>query len=123
MSNISSHEQQDGGQKEAGVFPLSRAFVIPCHHGLHMRVAARIVTLAKHFPSRVHLVSGDRQADAKSIISLMELGAVRGETVRIVVEGSRAQEVLTALTQLFESEAMLCHYTAIQTGADADEDG
>ncbi len=87
---------------------LSKTLVVPCQHGLHMRVAARIVSLAVGFDADTFFASGSRTASAKSIIALMELGAIRGELVVISARGKDAAKALQAMTALFDEEAGHC---------------
>ncbi len=86
----------------------TRKLVLPCNHGLHMRVAARVVALSVTFESEIRLRSGEREANAKSMISLMELGAMQGEALTLTVSGADAKPALKAITDLFEDEAGWC---------------
>jgi phosphotransferase system HPr (HPr) family protein len=60
--------------------------------GLHMRAAAKIVKLTAEFESSVFIIrpSRDRRADARSILSILELGAKQGS--RLVIEASGDDE-------------------------------
>ena len=66
---------------------MTRRFVVPCRHGVHMRVAARIVTVATSFQSTIWFSSRTRSANAKSILGLLELGLTEGEAVTVTVRG------------------------------------
>lgn len=75
-------------------------------HGLHIRVAARIVELVRRYDAKVRLFDQDnRQADGDSIMSLMILGATHGDEVRVEVEGRNGQEVAGGLAELFGGRA------------------
>ena len=64
---------------------------IGCTGGLHARPAGAIVNAAKQFSSDVLIrkisAEGVKEADAKRLISLMSLGAKRGDTIKFIING------------------------------------
>ncbi|HOG48725.1 MAG TPA: HPr family phosphocarrier protein [Anaerolineae bacterium] len=74
------------------------------HHpaGLHARPAAIFVQAAKRFASDVQVSHGERRANAKSILSVLTLGANQGAVITIKAEGADADEALAALQALVE---------------------
>lgn len=66
-------------------------YTLGCTGGLHARPAGAIVTAAKHFSSDILVrklsPDGAKEADAKRLISLMSLGAKRGDTIRFLING------------------------------------
>ena len=72
--------------------------------GLHARPAARFVTTAKQFSSEIVVKKGDKEANAKSSLKIMTLGARKGDTIVIRAEGDDAQEAVDALTELISSD-------------------
>jgi phosphocarrier protein HPr len=68
--------------------------------GLHARPAAQFVKTAKQFSSDIMVVKGEREANAKSSLKLMTLGAKKGDKITIRAEGEDAQEAVDTLTQL-----------------------
>lgn len=64
---------------------------IGCTGGLHARPAGAIVNAAKQFSSDVLIrkisAEGVKEADAKRLISLMSLGARKGETITFYING------------------------------------
>lgn len=71
--------------------------------GLHARPAALFVQTAKQFKSNIKVRHGDKEADAKSILGVLTLGANQGAVVTIQAEGEDAEEALKAIKELFES--------------------
>lgn len=71
--------------------------------GLHARPASLFVQTAKRFQSDVKVKHGEREANAKSILNVLTLGAVQGAVVTIRAEGEDAQEALDALEELITS--------------------
>jgi phosphocarrier protein HPr len=68
--------------------------------GLHARPAALFVQTANKFSSDIAVFLDDSEADAKSILDLLLLGANQGCTITVRAEGSDANDALTALQEL-----------------------
>ena len=70
--------------------------------GLHARAAAKIVKLAAGFECDVVIVrpSRDRHADARSILSILELGAKEGSQLTIKANGRDEALAIDALRKL-----------------------
>ena len=68
--------------------------------GLHARPAALFIETAKQFQSDIRVTHGEREANAKSIISMLTLGADRGAVITVRAEGEDAEEALAALERL-----------------------
>jgi phosphocarrier protein HPr len=67
--------------------------------GLHARPAARFVKTAMRFDADISVANGDRRADAKSLVQVLQLEANRGTTVTIDADGDDADEALAALEE------------------------
>jgi phosphocarrier protein HPr len=72
--------------------------------GLHARPATRIVKTAKQFTSKITVIKGEREANAKSVLKLGTLGAKKGDKVVIRAEGDDAEEAVNALVELISSD-------------------
>ena len=72
--------------------------------GLHARPAAQFVKAAKQFSSDIVVAKGDREANAKSSLKIMTLGAKKGDSIVIRAEGDDAQEAVDALTELISAD-------------------
>jgi phosphocarrier protein HPr len=74
------------------------------HHqvGLHARPAALFIQTAKQFDSNITVTHGEREANAKSILSMLTLGADQGAVITIHAEGEDAEQALAALKALVE---------------------
>jgi phosphotransferase system HPr (HPr) family protein len=70
---------------------------LPADVDLHARPAATFVRAAMGFSARVHLISAEREADAKSLLSILALGAKRGTTLTLRAEGPDASSAVDAL--------------------------
>jgi phosphocarrier protein HPr len=68
--------------------------------GLHARPAAEFVKKAKQFGAEITVIKGEKQANAKSPMKIMTLGAKRGDHIVIRAEGDDAEEAVEALVDL-----------------------
>lgn len=69
--------------------------------GLHARAAAKVVSVASRYESRIHVLHNGNPIDAKSIMGLLMLGAAKGSSVTFQVEGSDETAAMEELTDLF----------------------
>ncbi|ONG55894.1 phosphoenolpyruvate--protein phosphotransferase [Pseudoroseomonas deserti] len=76
----------------------------PAAAGMHARPARLLVQLAKRYQSSVTLRHGERRADARSMISLLQLGAGPGAGMTLEVAGPDAEAALAALAAAFADE-------------------
>ncbi|MEM2249506.1 MAG: HPr family phosphocarrier protein [Candidatus Bathyarchaeia archaeon] len=79
------------------------AFILRNKVGLHARPAALFVRTAAKFKSRITVSKNDRTADAKSILSVLSLGAEKGDCIVIRTEGEDEVEAMEALKALIEN--------------------
>jgi phosphoenolpyruvate-protein phosphotransferase len=71
--------------------------------GFHARPATNFVNLARRFQANIRVRYGDRVADGKSLISLLQLGVECGATVCVSAEGTDAPAALNALQDAIAS--------------------
>ena len=71
--------------------------------GLHARPAALFVQAAKNFKSTIKVSKDDRTVDAKSILSVLTLGAESGAVITIRAEGDDEDLAIAGLQKLIES--------------------
>ena len=71
--------------------------------GLHARPAALFVNTAKKFASRITVSHGGKEADAKSILSVMGLGVKSEAAVVICADGPDESDAIQQLKALVES--------------------
>jgi len=65
--------------------------------GLHARPAATFVDMAKRFQANIKVRNGNTVANGKRLLSLLQLGAEHGATIRVSAEGPDAEAALNAL--------------------------
>lgn len=74
-------------------------------NGIHARPAGKLATFAKQFDSSVHVYYGEKEADAKRLLSIMSLGAVCGGSLRFVIAGKDEESARESLLS-FCNEAL-----------------
>ncbi|SHJ61770.1 phosphocarrier protein [Geosporobacter subterraneus DSM 17957] len=71
--------------------------------GLHARPATLLIKTAAQFKSNIVLIKENNEVNAKSIMGIMAMGAVKGEKIQIRADGSDEKEALEAIISLFET--------------------
>jgi phosphotransferase system HPr (HPr) family protein len=71
--------------------------VLPAGVDLHARPAAQFVRLAMGFRARIVIAAGEREVDAKSLLSVLSLGAKGGTSLRLAADGDDAPGAVAAL--------------------------
>ena len=71
--------------------------------GLHARAAAKFVSCASAFSSRIFVGQEGNLVDGKSIMSIMMLAAGKGTVLDLEIDGSDENEALEALQELINN--------------------
>lgn len=83
---------------------ISPPIRITAASGLHARPAAAIVAAVRHFTADVRLVKDAREANARSVVSIMALEVGGGDTVTVVARGDSAAAAVAAVRRLLTSD-------------------
>lgn len=75
-------------------------YTVASEHGIHARPAGRLVSCAKRFTSEIRITNGEREADAKQLLSVMSLGGRRGDVLTFTVVGEDEESAARELEQL-----------------------
>lgn len=70
--------------------------------GLHARPSGEIVKIVRKYDSYLKIIKGDMEADGKSIMELMALGAGKGEKLILRANGENEDMLLRELQELIE---------------------
>ncbi|MFT5605969.1 MAG: phosphocarrier protein HPr [Paracoccaceae bacterium] len=71
--------------------------------GLHARAAAKLVSTATSFGSRVSVTANGQSVDGKSIMSVMMLAAAKGTDIELECIGDDEREALNAIISLINN--------------------
>jgi len=83
---------------------IEKRLLIDNKTGLHARPATQFVQTAAKFKSKIKVSKAGREADAKSIISVLSLGAGKGTEITLKVEGEDEQAAIDALVALIQGD-------------------
>ena len=83
---------------------FNKEVVVRCESGLHNKQATYFVQKANEFESSIWLISGNRKMNAKSLLGIMSLSIVTGDTVTLSAQGSDAEAAVNALEALLQRE-------------------
>jgi phosphocarrier protein HPr len=72
--------------------------------GLHARPASAFVRVAKQYQADIKALHNGKEANAKSILSVLALGAEQGSALGLKAEGADAQQALDALSELISTK-------------------
>ena len=82
---------------------LTRTVSLPDGVDLHARPAGQLVRTAGALPATITLRSLGKEADAKSILQVLALGATGGSMVEVVTSGEGASQALDAVAGLLQT--------------------
>ena len=71
---------------------------LPAGVDLHARPAADFVRTAMRFDASIVVAAGGREADAKSLLSVLALGAKAGTELRLSADGEDSAAALDAVS-------------------------
>ncbi len=82
---------------------LQKDFTITNKTGLHARPASVFIKAANTFKCDIHLKKENQEIDAKSIISLLTLGAGQGTKITITTSGEDEEAAMDELMRVLAS--------------------
>ena len=87
-------------EEEEGDALFSKPLTLPNANGLHARPAAVLAQAAKGFKASICLHKQTQSANAKSLVAIMGLQTVRGDTLQVSAAGADAAAAIEALVAL-----------------------
>nr|WP_201769245.1 HPr family phosphocarrier protein [Fervidicella metallireducens] len=79
---------------------MEKKIVIQNETGIHARPAGLIVKEASKFKSNISLIKGEKEYNAKSIMSIMTMAAAKGEEIIVKANGEDEETALSAVVEL-----------------------
>lgn len=73
-------------------------------NGLEARPAALFVQIASKFESHISVIVNEKRVNAKSIMGMMSLGAIKGQVIEIISEGEDEEEAAKSLVEFLEAQ-------------------
>ncbi|MGC9772653.1 HPr family phosphocarrier protein [Fervidobacterium pennivorans subsp. shakshaketiis] len=81
----------------------AREIILKNKSGLHARPAAVFVQAASKFKSKITIKMNEKEADGKSILKVLSLGANQGSRIVLEIDGEDEDEALKTLSELIET--------------------
>ena len=72
--------------------------------GLHARAAAKLVSTANKFESKIIITKDGKNADARSIMKLLMLSASQGSSIRVEIDGADQNDAMESIERLFNNK-------------------
>lgn len=72
--------------------------------GFHARAAANFVKIAEKFSSKITVSKDGINADGKSILGLLTLGASKGTKIKVEISGDDADKAIIAIEELIKNK-------------------
>jgi phosphotransferase system HPr (HPr) family protein len=82
---------------------LERTITVKDKTGLHARTASLFARNALQFNSEIKIIFNNKEANGKSILSLLSLGVAYGKEIKIRANGEDEQKTVDSLVQLIEN--------------------
>jgi phosphotransferase system HPr (HPr) family protein len=76
---------------------VERVVALPAGVDLHARPAAQLVRMAAGFSAQITVAADGREANAKSLLDVLALGATAGTPLRLAASGEDAAGAVDAL--------------------------
>lgn len=80
---------------------IQKEYTLNNPQGLHARPASLLVQVATQSNSQVTLIKNEREYNAKSILGVLSLGAQKGDTLEIRIDGPDEVETENKIQELF----------------------
>ena len=80
------------------------SYKIKNEEGLHARPASDFCKTAGKFKSKIAVIKDGEEYEAKSILMVLCVGAVKGDVIEIRAEGEDEQEAVDALIETLDME-------------------
>jgi len=78
------------------------SYVVTDEVGIHGRPAGVLVKKCSEFKSNITISCKGKSADAKRIMGVMSLGAKKGDTVEVAIDGADEADAKAALEVFFK---------------------
>lgn len=68
--------------------------------GIHARPASQIVIAAMKHDGNVYLIKSGKKGNAKSVLNILGMGIIAGDTIKIVAEGNDSDKIESEIEQI-----------------------
>lgn len=82
---------------------IKKEITIRLASGLEARPVAMLVQVASQYNSEIHVISGARTVNAKSIMGMMTLGLSAGEKIEVTADGADEETAIEKIEEYLSS--------------------
>ena len=100
LLQLSTSATIEAADEEEGDALFSKPLTLPNANGLHARPAAVFAQAAKGFNASIYLHKQTQSANAKSLVAIMALQTVHGDSLQVSAAGEDAEAAIAALVAL-----------------------
>lgn len=86
---------------------LEQTFTIKNDVGLHSKVATRFISKTTNYKPSIFIEKENRRANAKSLLGVLSLGIVGGDSITLIIEDKDEKEAVEAKKALEELGAFI----------------
>lgn len=83
---------------------IKKQITIQLASGLETRPVAMLVQVASQFKSSVHVESGNKKVNAKSIMGMMTLGLDAGEEITLLTNGEDEEAAMNSIERYLSEQ-------------------
>ena len=83
---------------------IKKQITIQLASGLETRPVAMLVQVASQFKSSVHVESGNKKVNAKSIMGMMTLGLDAGEEITLLTSGEDEEAAMNSIERYLSEQ-------------------
>ena len=80
--------------------------IIADEYGIHARPASLVVKKAQELLCEITIEKGNKTADAKRLLAVLQLSAEEGDTLTIVTEGEEEESALEIIVGMFKETGL-----------------
>ncbi len=81
-----------------------KSITVQLNDGLDARPIAMLVQVASQYDSSIHIESGEKYVNAKSIMGMMTLVLNSGEKISVVADGSDEEKAIGAIEEYLSNQ-------------------
>ena len=83
---------------------IKKPVTINLSTGLEARPVAQLVQIASQFNSEIYVEIGKKRVNAKSIMGMMTLGLVTGESITVEADGTDEEQAVAEIEKYLQNQ-------------------
>ena len=83
---------------------ITKKIQIQLQNGLEARPVAVLVQVASQYDSKIYLEADSKRVNAKSIMGMMTLGLVTGESITVEADGTDEEQAVAEIEKYLQNQ-------------------